>query len=437
MKQGSNGKGRLRGRNPQAMNNNNTKGRGPSRNQVYDSNGPGIRVRGNAHQVVEKYQALARDAAAQGDRVLMENYLQHAEHYYRIILAINAANPQLAQRPPRLDQNNALSDGEDFDDLEDGDDDAAEIDFPGEAQVYEAGQAYQQIQNAEQGQREQGQREQGFRDQGGRDQGGRDQGGRDQGGRDQGGRERNGRDQNRDQNRDYNQRPNNRDPNNRDPNQRDPSQRQNTPRDPNAPRFQGGRDGQGRDGQGREGQNRLPVQRDQAPPPSYAAGGETGVGEIDGVMADGFVGAMDMPPPHALPLHDGTEPRDMPDGGDGVPFGDRPRRRSRSQRARDNQQRDSVADEQALELARILAESGETNLLQPPRFEVPVVETAAPPVEPPMTPQPEVAAVTEQPEGPRELVVETVKRGRKRRVIAAPDAGDVTADLLEAASVAE
>lgn len=90
MKSGSNNKGRMRGRN----NNPPPKGRGPSRNHVYDSNGPGIRVRGNAHQVVEKYQALARDAAAQGDRVLMENYLQHAEHYYRIIVAMNQNNPQ-------------------------------------------------------------------------------------------------------------------------------------------------------------------------------------------------------------------------------------------------------------------------------------------------------------------------------------------------------
>lgn len=113
MKQGSNGKGRLRGRNQAS------KGRGPNRNhnQTYDSNGPGVRVRGNAHQVVEKYQAMARDAAAQGDRVLCENYLQHAEHYFRIILAQNAHNPGKAQR---LDQSQALMDGpESFgDDLE-------------------------------------------------------------------------------------------------------------------------------------------------------------------------------------------------------------------------------------------------------------------------------------------------------------------------------
>ena len=50
-----------------------------------------MRVRGNAYQVHEKYQALAKDAQSSGDRVLAENYLQHAEHYFRIIQAINEA----------------------------------------------------------------------------------------------------------------------------------------------------------------------------------------------------------------------------------------------------------------------------------------------------------------------------------------------------------
>jgi hypothetical protein len=53
--------------------------------QVFDSNGPEVRIRGTAHQVVEKYQALAKDAASMGDRILSESYLQHAEHYQRII----------------------------------------------------------------------------------------------------------------------------------------------------------------------------------------------------------------------------------------------------------------------------------------------------------------------------------------------------------------
>lgn len=61
------------------------------RQQTFDSNGPEVRVRGNAWQVYEKYQALARDATSNSDPVLAENLLQHAEHYYRIIEAINEA----------------------------------------------------------------------------------------------------------------------------------------------------------------------------------------------------------------------------------------------------------------------------------------------------------------------------------------------------------
>src|SRR5215468_9602749 len=59
--------------------------RPPNRNQIFDSSGPDVRVRGNAHQVFDKYQALAREAAASGDRIMAEAYWQYADHYYRMI----------------------------------------------------------------------------------------------------------------------------------------------------------------------------------------------------------------------------------------------------------------------------------------------------------------------------------------------------------------
>src|SRR5262245_60597075 len=59
--------------------------RPPNRNQIFDSSGPDVRVRGNAHQVFDKYQALAREAAASGDRILGEAYWQYADHYFRVI----------------------------------------------------------------------------------------------------------------------------------------------------------------------------------------------------------------------------------------------------------------------------------------------------------------------------------------------------------------
>lgn len=48
-------------------------------------NGGDVRVRGNVHQLLDRYLQLARDAGSAGDRIAAENYLQHAEHYYRVI----------------------------------------------------------------------------------------------------------------------------------------------------------------------------------------------------------------------------------------------------------------------------------------------------------------------------------------------------------------
>ena len=60
-----------------------------NKNKVFDSNGPEVRIRGTAFQIVEKYTALAKDAHSAGDRVLAESYLQHAEHYQRMVNAWN------------------------------------------------------------------------------------------------------------------------------------------------------------------------------------------------------------------------------------------------------------------------------------------------------------------------------------------------------------
>lgn len=68
------------------------------RHQTFDSNGPDVRIRGNAWQVYEKYQALARDAASSGDRIQAENYLQHAEHYFRIIAQIQEGEARQQQQ---------------------------------------------------------------------------------------------------------------------------------------------------------------------------------------------------------------------------------------------------------------------------------------------------------------------------------------------------
>ena len=70
-------------------------------NRSWDSQGPeNIKVRGNAQTVYERYMQLARDASAAGDRVLAENYTQHAEHYFRVLRALQPQRPvsEIAQR---------------------------------------------------------------------------------------------------------------------------------------------------------------------------------------------------------------------------------------------------------------------------------------------------------------------------------------------------
>jgi hypothetical protein len=84
----------------QGQQNNNKRMRGRNRKgpnpltRSYESNGPDVKIRGTALHIAEKYVQLARDAQASGDRVAAESYLQHAEHYYRIVAAAQAQMPQ-------------------------------------------------------------------------------------------------------------------------------------------------------------------------------------------------------------------------------------------------------------------------------------------------------------------------------------------------------
>ena len=75
------------------MRNRNRKGPNPL-TRSYESNGGDVKIRGTALHIAEKYVQLARDAQSSGDRVAAENYLQHAEHYYRIVAAAQAQMPQ-------------------------------------------------------------------------------------------------------------------------------------------------------------------------------------------------------------------------------------------------------------------------------------------------------------------------------------------------------
>ncbi len=69
-------------------------GGGNNPNRAFESNGPeGMKIRGNAQHVYERYQQMARDAFTSGDRVLAENHLQHAEHYFRVLRTLQPGRP--------------------------------------------------------------------------------------------------------------------------------------------------------------------------------------------------------------------------------------------------------------------------------------------------------------------------------------------------------
>src|SRR6478736_419030 len=113
-------KNRSRGRNGGGMPHHNRGGGGggggprpPHRSQSFESNGPSVKIRGNAYQVFERYIAMAREAQTSGDRVAAENLYQHAEHYFRIM---NAQGEGQGNAPPRpmtpADMEMAGGDGE-------------------------------------------------------------------------------------------------------------------------------------------------------------------------------------------------------------------------------------------------------------------------------------------------------------------------------------
>ena len=83
-----------------------------NRNHVFDSNGPDVRVRGTSQQLFEKYLQLGRDATSSGDRVMAEGYFQHAEHYFRILNAMNQA-AQANQQQNGQNQRRPFPAGED------------------------------------------------------------------------------------------------------------------------------------------------------------------------------------------------------------------------------------------------------------------------------------------------------------------------------------
>ena len=75
-----------------------------SNNENFKRKSPG-RNNHNAPKLIEKYNDLAREALSNGDKILSENYLQHADHFTRIL------NERESYKRERLsDSNDSLVD---------------------------------------------------------------------------------------------------------------------------------------------------------------------------------------------------------------------------------------------------------------------------------------------------------------------------------------
>jgi len=105
-----------------------------NRNHVFDSNGPDLRIRGTSQQLFEKYLQLGRDAMSSADRVMAESYFQHAEHYFRILNAMNQAaqvqnqsNGAGPQRRPPYESHGNEPQGAEQQGAEQDDDDEAPV----------------------------------------------------------------------------------------------------------------------------------------------------------------------------------------------------------------------------------------------------------------------------------------------------------------------
>ena len=71
-------------RNFKSNNDNSKFGSNFSNNENFKRKAPG-RNNHNAPKLIEKYNDLAREASSNGDKILSENYLQHADHFTRVL----------------------------------------------------------------------------------------------------------------------------------------------------------------------------------------------------------------------------------------------------------------------------------------------------------------------------------------------------------------
>ena len=80
------------------MNSNGSNGLNNNGNLNFNRNGSMNNIH-NVEKTMQKYQQLAKDAQSNGDPVLSQNYLQHADHYLRRYNELNERRENLNEKP--------------------------------------------------------------------------------------------------------------------------------------------------------------------------------------------------------------------------------------------------------------------------------------------------------------------------------------------------
>ena len=90
-----------------------------SKNENFQRKSPG-RNNHNAPKLIEKYSNLAREALSNGDKILSENYFQHADHFTRIL------NDQDAQKKLKSTNNDVANSSQNIVDVKKDQNEAGE-----------------------------------------------------------------------------------------------------------------------------------------------------------------------------------------------------------------------------------------------------------------------------------------------------------------------
>ena len=80
-----------------SLNSNNSNGLNNSGNLNFNRNGSMNNIH-NVEKAMQKYQQLAKDAQSNGDPILAQNYLQHADHYLRRYNELNERRENLIEK---------------------------------------------------------------------------------------------------------------------------------------------------------------------------------------------------------------------------------------------------------------------------------------------------------------------------------------------------